>query len=223
LPSSGIASLDAVLGGQGYPEKSTILLVGAPGVGKEALGYWFAHVGLLEGDSCIYITRMSVRQVVKDASAVGVNYSGRFPLWIASEGGQIKFDANDLASLSFNLKEAIKVQRSRRIRIVADVLSPLLMLHPPETIYRFMTQLLDEVRHSDAVLLATLEDGMHQPQVTTAMEQLFDGVVELRLYEEGLRFVPILRVRKMLGLPPKPGYFNFAFTQNGMELSEFAK
>jgi len=64
---------------------------------------------------------------------------------------------------------------------------------------------------------------MHQPQITTAMEQLFDGVVELRLYEEGLRFIPILRVRKMLGLAPQRGYFNFSLTRSGMELKEFVK
>jgi KaiC/GvpD/RAD55 family RecA-like ATPase len=97
------------------------------------------------------------------------------------------------------------------------------MLNEPETIYKFLTQLLAEVKQYDAVLLATLEEGMHQPQVLAAMQQLFDGVVEMRLYEEGLKVLPLLRVRKMRGSPPQPGYFNFSLTRNGMDVSAYVR
>jgi hypothetical protein len=43
------------------------------------------------------------------------------------------------------------------------------MLNQPETIYSFLTQLFSDVKQYDAVLLATLEEGMHQPQVLAAM------------------------------------------------------
>ncbi len=71
------------------------------------------------------------------------------------------------------------------------------------------------------MVLATLEEGMHKPEVVTAMQQLFDGTIELKLYEEGLRVMPLLRIRKMRGLPPLPGYFSFAST--GMEVSPYGK
>ncbi len=135
----------------------------------------------------------------------------------------MKFDINDLASLSYNIKEVLKKNSDRRIRIVTDVLSSVLMLNPPETIYKFLTQLFAEVKQYDAVLLATLEEGMHPSQVLAAMQQLFDGVVELRLYEEGLRVLPLLRIRKMRGVPPQPGYYNFSFTKTGMEVSAYGK
>jgi len=64
---------------------------------------------------------------------------------------------------------------------------------------------------------------MHQPQVLAAMQQLFDGVVEMRLYEEGLKVLPLLRVRKMRGVPPQPGYFNFSLTKGGMEVSAYVR
>ncbi len=64
---------------------------------------------------------------------------------------------------------------------------------------------------------------MHPPNVLAAMQQLFDGVVELRLYEEGLRILPLLRIRKMRGVPPQPGYYNFSFTKTGMELSTYVR
>jgi KaiC/GvpD/RAD55 family RecA-like ATPase len=221
LASSGIPALDAVLAGDGYPDRSTVLLVGPPGIGKEALGYWFAQSALQQGDFCLYVTRLSVKEVLQDEKGFGVDTQQKVPLWFASDGGQIKYDINDLAGLSYNIKGVLKQNAGRRIRIVMDVLSSLLMLNPPETIYRFLTQLFSDVKHYDAVLLATLEEGMHQPQVLAAMQQLFDGVVEMRLYEDGLRVLPLLRVRKMRGVPPKPGYYNFSFTKTGMEVSAY--
>jgi len=223
LASSGIPALDKVLAGDGYPDRSTVLVVGPPGIGKEALGYWFTQSGLAQGDFCLYVTRLSVKEVLQDEKGFGIETTQKIPLWFASEGGQIKYDVNDLAGLSFNIKELLKQNTGRRIRVVIDVLSSLLMLNQPETIYRFLTQLFADVKQHDAVLFATVEEGMHQPQVLAAMQQLFDGVVEMRLYEEGLRVLPLLRVRKMRGVPPQPGYFNFSLTRNGMEVSAYAR
>ncbi len=221
MVSSGVPALDPLLG-DGYPDKSTTLVVGPPGIGKEALGYWFTQSGLTQGDFCFYVTRLSVKEVLQDEKGFGVDTQQRVPLWLASEGGQIKYDINDLASLSFNIKEVIKKNSSRRIRIVIDVLSSVLMLNPPDTIYRFLTQLFADVKQYDAAVLATLEEGMHKPEVLAAMQQLFDGVLELKLYEEGLRVLPLLRIRKKRGVPPQPGYYNFSFSKTGMELSAYA-
>jgi KaiC/GvpD/RAD55 family RecA-like ATPase len=222
LASSGVPAIDR-LTADGYPDKSAVLIVGPPGIGKEALGYWFTQSGLVQGDFCVYVTRLPVREVLQDVKGFGVDMQQRVPFWVASEGGQVKCDVNDLASMSFGIKDLLKHNSSRRIRIVMDPLSPLLMLNDPETVYKFLTQLLADVKQYDAVLLATLEEGMHKPEVLAAMQQLFDGVVEMRLYEEGLKVLPLLRIRKMRGVPPQPGYFNFAFTRTGMEVTAFGK
>ncbi len=200
MASSGIPSLDKLLAG-GYPDKSTILITGAPGVGKQALGYWFTQSGLLQGDFCLYLTRLTIREILKDAKGFGVDYQQRVPYWIASDGGEIKYDHRDLAGLSYNLKEVLKKNADRRMRVFADVFSPLLMLNPPDAIYKFLTQLLTDIKQYDVVLLATLQDGMHDSQIMTVMQTLFDRVLELRIYEEGgLSYASILRVLKMIGV-----------------------
>jgi circadian clock protein KaiC len=223
LASTGIPSLDTLLGSDGYPDKSTILVVGPPGIGKEALGYWFTHSGLVQDDFCLYATRLSAKEILQDVKAFNVDFSQRVPFWFSSGGGQLKFDVNDLSRLSYNIKDILKKNSDRRIRVVTDVLSSLLMLNQPDTIYKFLTQLFDDIKQYDSVVVATLEEGMHPPNVLAAMQQLFDGVVELRLYEEGLRVLPLLRIRKMRGVPPQPGYYNFSFTKTGMELSAYVK
>jgi circadian clock protein KaiC len=220
LASTGVSSLDQLLGSDGYPDRSSILVVGPPGIGKEALGYRFTQTGLVQNDFCLYNSRLSSKEVLQDTKAFNIDFSQRVPFWFASDSKQgLKFDINDLAGLSFNLKDLLRQNGTRRIRIVTDVLSSLLMLNPPDTIYKFLTQLFVDVKQYDSVFLATLEEGMHPPNVLAAMQQLFDGVVELRLYEEGLRVLPLLRIRKMRGVAPHPGYYNFSFTKSGMELT----
>jgi len=222
LASSGVPALDNLLA-DGYPDKSAILVVGPPGIGKEALGYWFTQAGLVQGDFCIYVTRLSAREVLQDVKGFGIDMQQKVPLWLSSDGGQIRYDVNDLAGLSFKIKEVLKQNAGRRIRIVIDVLSSLLMLNQPETIYKFLDQLLADAKQYEVVILATLEEGMHRPEVLAAMQQLFDGVVELKLYEEGLRVLPLLRVRKMRGIPPNPAYYNFSITKNSMEVQQYVR
>jgi circadian clock protein KaiC len=223
LASSGVPALDKLLGGEGYPDKSTVLVVGPPGVAKEALGYWFTSAGLLEGDFCLYVTRVSVNDVIRDQRAFGIDTQQRVPLWMASEGGQIRYDVNDLANLSFNIKDLLRKNSGRRIRVVTDILSSLLMLNPPDTIYRFLSQLFADLKQHEAIFLASVEEGMHDPRALAAMQQIFDGVVELKLYQEGLRLHSLLQVVKMRGVATQPRFYNFTLSRNGMEISEFAR
>ncbi len=62
---------------------------------------------------------------------------------------------------------------------------------------------------------------MHTADALAATQQLFDGVIELKLYEGGLRVLPLLRIRKMRGVALQPRYYNFSFTKTGMEVSAY--
>ena len=223
MASSGFPSLDKVLGHQGYPDKSAILVVGPPGIGKEALCYRFTYSGLAQGDFCVYATTLSVRDVNQDVQAFGIDTSQKVPLWFAGSGGQIPYDVGDLPNISFNIKELLKNNPGRRVRVVVDSFSPCLMLHPPDTVYKFLSQLIAEVKSYDAVLFGTLEEGMHKREVLAAMQLLFDGVIELRFYEDGLRLLPLMRIKKMRGAPPEAGYYRFSISQAGMEISAYAR
>lgn len=199
--------------------------MGPSGVGKELLTYGFITYGLAQGDFCFYVTKRSVPEVLQDSKAFGFEGGlAKIPVWMASSGGQLKFNVDDLASLSFNIKETLKPRSNMKIRIAIDALSALLMLNPPETIYRFLSKLFSELKEYDIVLLATLEEGMHPSQVLSAMQELFDGVVELKLYEEKMKILPILRITKMRGLPPHPAYYNFIYSRSvGLEVNPYVR
>jgi KaiC/GvpD/RAD55 family RecA-like ATPase len=221
LASTGVPALDQILN-DGYPDRSSVLVLGQPGIGKEALGYWFIYTGLVQGDYCLYVTHRAVSDVLRDMKAFGIT-SDRVPEWIAGSGSETKLDLSDYTSISFNIKNAVKKNATRRIRIVTDVVSPLLVMNSQQTMYQYWSKLLGELKQSDCVLLAMAEDGMHADSTVAALEQQFDCVIELKLNEEGLSITPLLRVRKMLGLAPQLGYFRFSFSKSSMEVLPHVK
>lgn len=221
MASTGLEELDKLLG-EGYPDKSVVLVIGPSGIGKEALRYSFIRSGLAQGEFCLYLTKSTPQEVLHDIKGFGFD-TNRVPMWFAREGGEIKYDVNDLATLSFNVKEILKKNAGRRIRIATDVLSSLLVLNEMEVIYRFLSQLFSDIKQYDVVLVATLEEGMHDTKVVSTMAELFDGVIEFKLYEEGLRVTPLMRVKKMRGSPSQPGYYTFSLARGRMEISAFVR
>lgn len=220
MVSTGVPSLDQILN-DGYPDRSSILVLGQSGLGKQAFAYWFTRSGLTQGDYCLYVTHRPVSDIERDMKGFGIS-GDRVPEWLASAGSPTKCDLKDYPSVSFNIKQALQRNKDRRIRIVTDILSPLLVLNPSESMYGYWSQLIAEVKKYDAVILATGEEEMHTPTSIASIEQLFDGVIELKLYEEGLTVTPILRVKQMLGQPPLHGWFRFTFSHGIMEVVPYA-
>jgi adenylate cyclase len=185
------------------PSKSTLLIVGGSEVGKELVGYRIVSLGLSKGDFCLYLTGLSTREVLRGMSAFGISIPEESDnlFWISGEGGALTYTPNDLSGLSFNLKEVLKKNHDRKIRIVTDLLSPLLMLNSKETVYRFLSQLFTEIKQYDVVLVATLEEAMHEPEIIAAMKQLFDGFLEVRS-SDGKNEIPTrtVHVKKLRGV-----------------------
>ncbi len=222
MVSSGIPSLDRLLG-DGYPDKSTILVVGPPGIGKQGLGYWFIRSGLVQGDIGLYITRLTVQEVIHDIRGFGLDGRQVTPVWLASDSRDAKYDPNNIEGLTTNILDFLRNNAGKRIRITIDIISSLLVLYSPEAVYKFLVLLFAEIKRHDVVLLATLEDSMHKSEVLATMQQLFDGVLELRIYEDRLRLLPLLRISKMRGTLPSHGYFHVSFSKSGIEVSPYQK
>jgi KaiC/GvpD/RAD55 family RecA-like ATPase len=218
LPSSGVPAFDKILGGQGFPDKSAVLIIGSPGVNKEALGYWFASEGLRQGDTCLYVTRLSVREVENDWDSLGVARPAGREVWIAREGGQTKLEVRDLPRLLGHISTVLEDSGRGRVRIVLDALSSILMVNSLDAAYDFVDSVIVQAKAHDASMLATLEEGMHPVKTQTAMQQAFDGFVEMSVFRTGLKILPLLRVGKMRGANPLQGYYVFSFGADGMKL-----
>jgi TolB-like protein/Tfp pilus assembly protein PilF len=196
LASTGVSALDKLLV-EGYPDRSAILVEGLSGNERDLLAYRFLQSGLGQGDFCAFITRLPPSEVISDAMAFQVDFSERGPYWMSPDGGDRNYAPNDLATISLGVKELLKRGKGGRSRVAFDGLSQLLMLHSADPVYRFLSQLLPEVKKHDAVILATIQEEMHQLQVLSAMELLFDGVIVVRRTDQGELDVHIKKMRGM--------------------------
>ena len=198
-----------------------MLAIGPPGIGKQALSYRFIQEGLEQGDVCVYITRLPVAEIMHDARSFGFNRRADELSWILRQGAELQIDkdGSHTDSLLEELEGLLARNKDRRIRIATDILSPILILNSQIAAYRFADRLVSKVKELDAVMVATLEAGMHPPEAIAAMQQLFDGYLELKLYEVGLTVVPILRIGKMRGFVPQAGFLRFQITRQGVDLT----
>lgn len=202
LASSGVPTLDGLLGG-GYPSRSAILVEGRSGNERDTLIYQFVQIGLGRGEFCAYVTRHHPSEVISDAKALGIDLGGSHPYWISPEGGDRGYSLDDLATISFSIKEVLRSRAGGSSRVAFDGLSQLLMLHSTDSVYRFLSQLLPELKKSGVVILFTLQDDMHQPQVVSSLELLFDGVVRVLRAGNGETEVQVNKMRGV-GLAGQP-------------------
>jgi len=222
MPSSGVPALDEILSGAGYPDKSSVLVIGPPGIGKESLCYWFAQSGLEMGDFCLYVSRLSSNEILQDEKAYGLPSAPKSIVWISRKGGEAKSNLQDLADLINLITHYLSENSFRKMRIVFDCLSSILMVNPSEVAYKFVDQLIGEVKRYDATLVATLEQGMHPEQTQIAMEQLFDGFVEFSYHKTGLRIIPLFRIGKMRGMTPDQTFYEFLISHKGVHFEPIA-
>lgn len=72
--SSGVPSLDEMLGGQGYYRASSVLIGGTAGTGKSSLAAHFANQTCRDGQKCIYFAfEESQEQIVRNMASIGLD------------------------------------------------------------------------------------------------------------------------------------------------------
>lgn len=197
LVSTGVRIIDLLLK-DGYPTKSAILIEGSSGGEKDAVAYKFIKSGLEAGDFCIYVTRSSPDEVIQDAKAYDVYLPANEISWKSFQGpGEPYLSQNNLARISFDIKQTLSENGNKKQRVVFDIISPLLLLNATETVYKFLSQLLAEIRMRDSVVLATLQEEMHSSNELSAIELLFDGVLSVRRKEN---LSVQIQVKKMRGI-----------------------
>ncbi|HVO88570.1 MAG TPA: circadian clock protein KaiC, partial [Casimicrobiaceae bacterium] len=86
---TGVARLDAMLGGAGYFRGSSILVSGTAGSGKSTLAAHFADATCKRGERCLYLAFEEAReQIVRNMRSVGIDLGA----WLDS--GRLRLEAS---------------------------------------------------------------------------------------------------------------------------------
>ncbi len=182
--ASGIAELDALLGG-GLDRGSSTLIIGAPGTGKSSLAAVYACAAARKGENAaLFIFDESVKTLVARCSGMGLDLQGH----VAT--GRLVIQQIDPAEMSpgeFIHRLRHEVESRQASVIVIDSLNGYLNAMPEE---RFLViqlhELLTYLGHAGvATILISAHQGLIGSQMSAPVDAsyLADTAVLMRYYE----------------------------------------
>ena len=220
MVSTGIEDLDHILADRGYPDRSAILLISPPGAGNAPLAYLFLKYGFVCEDIVMCLTSKPVTDLLSDMAVFGVNKQSPAQ-YIQCYADSSPYSLNNLTNLFINLKKQIDGLGVAHKRIYIDFLSALYMLHPAKTVYTFISGLLQYLKDQGATVVASLDEGVVPLEAQRSMEMVFDGAIEIKIFEERFNIVPLMRVKKMMSQPPSYSYYRLAVSKGEIHFHDF--
>jgi circadian clock protein KaiC len=215
----GVEFLDYLLQG-GLPKKSVILIEGTSGIGQSVLLYHFLNEGVRNKEKCIYVfSGRLIEEILDEFDSYKMDVRDKDLIWIdASNTDQkaIQCDLSELYTLSSTIKNVIEQNEKKEIRLAMDIISPILMANNPSEVYKFLSSLITELKKNDVTALFVIEDAMHDPQIVASIEQLCDGVIEMKAIEKDLEIETVLKIKKMRNVPPFQRYYKYEVTSDGI-------
>ncbi len=218
--SSGIDSLDQMLGGKGYFRGTSILISGTAGTGKTSIAAHFVDAACRRGERCVYFSaEESPAQVIRNLRSIGLDLDP----WIKK--GLLHFDATrpNFHGLEMHLLRIHKLIAEIKPKIaVFDPVSGYLSLGDSLEVKSMITRLLDYLKSQQitSVFNTLVEGGHAELQSEIGVSSLMDTWILLRNLEhngERNRGIFILKAR---GIAHSNQIREFIFTDHGVELKE---
>lgn len=203
--STGIADLDELLGG-GLPEKSSTLILGPPGVGKAVVGYQFIGAGIERGEVGIFVfTGRGSEDICKGMKSIGYDIEKAINsdrLWFIdcdgiSKGKKvINIDLTESYDISNQIKYLLDKYKNGKFRIFMNIISPMLMVNEPDTVYTFVSDIFKRIKKSNASVMISIAQGMHDQKTVIALEDLCDVVIEMKLDQLGIETRRAIQIKE---------------------------
>ncbi len=216
--STGVARLDAMLGGKGFFRGSTILLSGTAGTGKTSLSATFADAACRRGERCLYFAfEESPRQIIRNMESIGLDLEQ----WVKK--GLLKFHSArpTLYGLEMHLVTFHKVIEAFTPQVfIVDPISNLIDAGTAPEVKSVLTRLIDYLKMKKiSTFLTDLTHFGNSPERTREeISSLIDTWLLLRDIElkgERNRGLYILKSR---GMDHSNQIQEFLITNRGLDL-----
>jgi len=218
--STGIESLDQMLGGKGYYRGTSILISGTAGTGKTSIAAHFVDAACRRGERCIYFSsEESPAQVTRNLRSIGLDLEP----WMKK--GLLHFDATrpNFHGLEMHLLRVQKlIDQIKPSITVFDPLSGYLTLGDSLEVKSMLTRLLDSLKGRQITsIFNTLLEGDHSElQSELGVSSLMDTWILLRNIEHNGERNRGLYILKARGIGHSNQIREFILTDRGIELKD---
>jgi circadian clock protein KaiC len=217
---SGIAGLDAMLGGEGYYRGSTILVTGTAGSGKSSTAAHFALAACQRGERCLYVAfEESPAQIIRNMRSLGMD------LEPCVKKGVLRFHATrpTLYGLETHLATIHKQVREFEPKVlILDPANSLGFRSSRADASAMLTRLIDFLKmHGITAMLTTMTSAESALENSDAdVSSLVDTWLLLRDIELGGERNRALYVLKSRGMAHSNQLREFRLTGDGIELTD---
>jgi len=218
--STGIAGLDAMLGGAGYFRGSSVLASGTAGTGKTSLAAHFADAACRRRERALYFAfEESPIQIMRNMRSVGIDLQP----WVRK--GLLQFQATrpTFAGLEMHLTTMHKVVSAFKPQVViVDPLNSFAIGGNETEVKAMLMRLVDFLKMNQITGFFTnlTSDGSALEHTDVAISSLIDTWVVLRDIEIGSERNRGLYVLKSRGMAHSNQIREFLLTNQGVELRD---
>ena len=232
LPS-GVPGFDDMLHG-GIPNGASIILQGPSSGEKDVLANQFLGCGLDEnGSVMIVLTMISPDEWRTQMRSIGQRLSdyekeGQIVIvdWYTQKNervrsvevrGSVVLSSKSITNLEIAIDKAIKsIKDAPTKRAVIAILSPAIKALGFDTIYGFAQSIRGKFKKYNITGLFLLDKGMHDQNVVTSLQSVFDGVFDIERERVGDSMVTRLGILSMKGMTFESKYRELELTKEGL-------
>jgi len=217
---TGIARLDAMLGGKGYYRGSSVLVSGTAGTGKSSLAAHFADAACRRGERVMYFAfEESPCQIMRNMRSIGIDLEP----WVNK--GLLRFQASrpTLSGLEMHLTRMHKAVNAFKPRVVVvDPLNSFVIGNNEIDVKAMLMRLVDFLKTSQITGLFTslTRGGVALEQSEVGISSLIDTwllVKDIEIGNERNRGIYVLKSR---GMAHSNQIREFLLTDHGVELRD---
>jgi circadian clock protein KaiC len=217
--STGVARLDAMLGGVGPHRGSAILVCGTAGTGKSTLAAKFCDAACGRGERAMYIAlEESQDQIIRNMTSVGIDLAP----WV--EQGLLRF--NCVRSRALNLEGHLATMQSAveafdPAVVVVDPVSDLIGVGTERDVSAMLSRQVDFLKSRGITALFThLALEAQLEQTNRLLGSLVDTWIVVRTLEGNGEFNRTLSVLKSRGTAHSNQVREFLLTNAGVALAD---
>jgi len=216
--STGVSKLDAMLGGKGFYQGSTILVSGTAGTGKTSLSTTFADAACRRGERCLYFAfEESPRQIIRNMGSIGMDLNR----WVKK--GLLKFHSArpTLYGLEMHLVTFHKAIEAFKPQIfIVDPISNLINVGTASEVKSTLTRLIDYLKMQKISTLLTdlTHFGSSLERTSEEISSLIDTWLLLRDIELNGERNRGLYILKSRGMPHSNQIQEFLLSNQGIDL-----
>lgn len=218
--SSGVASLDEMLGGEGYFRGSSVLLSGTAGTGKSSLSAHFADATCRRGERCLYFAfEESQAQIVRNMRSIGLDLQP----WI--DQGLLTIIANRPMHYGLEMHLATMqrlILKSNPSAVIIDPVTNLNAVGSEGDVNAMLVRLVDLLKNKGitGLFVSLNTGGSYHESTEIGMSSLMDTWLLVRDIELGGERNRGMYVLKSRGMNHSNQIREFLITSKGIQLQD---